>query len=81
MLFGGTVVDCAAATPAAVETGSDVDVDVVPRDVGAAAASRSEPLDAACAPRGGHAEYRAGERAQLCRAARQASTRPVEQCR
>ena len=51
------------------------------RTVGAAAASRSEPLDAACAPGGGHAKYRAGERAQLCREARQASTRPAEQCR
>ena len=51
------------------------------RNVGAAAASRSEPLDAACAPGEGHDEYRAGERAQLCREARQASTRPVEQCR
>ena len=51
------------------------------RNVGAAAASRSEPLDAACAPGEGHDEYRAGEGAQLCREARQASTRPVEQCR
>ena len=51
------------------------------RNVGAAAASRSEPLDAACAPGGGHAEYRAGEGAQLCLEAWQASTRPAEQCR
>ena len=51
------------------------------RNVGAAAASQSEPLGAACAPGEGHDEYRAGEGAQLCREARQASTRPVEQCR